>query len=477
MAHRVVITGLGPVTSAGIGKEDFCRQIWTQRCHLRPIPASFTRTYPLRSRWYVPLPEVSLASHGILLPHEDIMQAADRMAVLGVKLALEDAGFAPVNTKGSAGFAGGANQVLAGSPRRGDSGRLGEPSLPPMEIAFSKPELRPFAGVEEAGLVLGASLGSMQAALESHLCHCLPREALQAALPERRLAFSRMVVPKTMPNSPAAWASICFGLSGPCHTVNASCASGTYAIGEAFRRIKDGYALMALAGGVESFQDPDGFLMRGFDVLGVLTQSADGLPRPFGRNRSGFLFAEGGACLLVLEELEHAMRRGARVYAEVADFQANSDASNIVQIDSTGKQITRLLGQLSGGRRIDYLNAHGAGTVANDQVETRAIQAVFGGRERQPLVNSTKGILGHTLGASGAIEAAVTALSIAGGTVHGNLTEHPMEDLNLPLENVTRPIVNAISVSYGFGGHNGGLLLTRYEPSRQERERPASRPT
>ena len=137
-----------------------------------------------------------------------------------------------------------------------------------------------------------------------------------------------------------------------------------------------------------------------------------------------------------------------------------------------GKQITRLLGELSGGRKIDYLNAHGAGTVANDQVEARAIQAVFGGRERQPWVNSTKGILGHTLGASGAIEAAVTALSLSRGTVHGNLTEDPMEDLNLPLENVQCPIDNALSVSYGFGGHNGGLLLTRYEPSRLGRERP-----
>jgi 3-oxoacyl-[acyl-carrier-protein] synthase II len=385
----------------------------------------------------VPLPGVSLASHGILLPHENIMQAADRMAVLGAKLAMEDAGFAPVKTEGAAGF----------------------------------------AGVEEAGVVLGAGLGSMQAALESHLCHCLPREALQAALPERRLTFSRMAVPKTMPNSPAAWTSICFGLSGLCHTVNASCASGTYAIGEAFRRIKDGYEQMVLAGGVESFEDRDGFMMRGFDVLGVLTQSADGLARPFGRYRSGFLFAEGGACLLVLEELEHAIRRGAQVYAEVSDFRANSDASSIVQIDSTGKQITRLLGELSGGRRIDYLNAHGAGTVANDQVEAKAIQTVFGGRERQPLVNSTKGILGHTLGASGAIEAAVTALSVSGGTVHGNLTQDPMEDLNLPLENVKRPIDNALSVSYGFGGHNGGLLLTRYEPSRQEGGRPSSRRT
>ena len=437
MVHRVVITGIGPVTSAGIGKEDFCSRIWTQRCNHQPVPAHFTRTYALHSRWYVPLPEFSLASHGLVLPHENVMQTADRMTVLGTKLALEDAGFLPVITEGKLGF----------------------------------------AGVEEAGVVLGTALGSMQAALDSHLAHCLSGEVLRAALPERRLAFSRMVVSKTMPNSPAAWASICFGLSGPCHTLNASCASGTCAIGEAFRKIRDGYAQVMLAGGVESFQDQDGFMMRGFDVLGVLTQSADGLPRPFGRNRSGFLFAEGGACLLVLEELEHALRRGARVYAEINDFRANSDASNIVQIDSTGRQITRLLGDLSSAGKIDYLNAHGTGTLANDQVEAKAVETVFGRRDRQPWVNSTKGILGHTLGASGAIEAAVTALSVSGGTVHGNLTEEPMPELNLPLENVKCRIDTALSVSYGFGGHNGGLLLTRYDPSGQGREQEGSRLT
>jgi 3-oxoacyl-[acyl-carrier-protein] synthase II len=425
MAHRVVITGIGPVSSAGIGREAFFSQVWNGRCNLRPIPPHFTRSCALHSRWYVPLPELSLATHGLNLPHENIMQAADRMAVLGAKLAFEDAGFTSATTEGKI----------------------------------------QFAGVESAGIILGAAVGSMQAALESHLCHCVPREVLQAALPARRLTFSRMVVPKTMPNSPAAWVSICFGLSGSCHTVNASCASGTYAIGEAFRRIKDGYDQVVLAGGVESFQDPDGFMMRGFDVLGVLTQSADGLPRPFGRKRSGFLFAEGGACLLVLEELQHAIRRGAPVYAEIADFRASSDASSIVQIDSTGARIIRLLGELSGGRRINYLNTHGTGTLANDQVEAEAIRAVFGEPARQPWINSTKGILGHTLGASGAFEAAVTALSVSHGTVHANLTDDPMVDLNLPLESVKSRIDNALSVSYGFGGHNGGLLLARCDPS------------
>jgi 3-oxoacyl-[acyl-carrier-protein] synthase II len=280
-----------------------------------------------------------------------------------------------------------------------------------------------------------------------------------------------MVIPNPMPNSRAAWVSICFGLSGSCHTVNASCASGTYAIGEAFRRIKDGYDSLLLAGGVESFQDADGFMMRGFDVLGVMTQSADGLPRPFSRKRSGFLFAEGGACVLVLEELQHALRRGAKIFAEIADFRANSDASSIVQMDSTGTAIVRLLHELSDGRKIDYLNTHGTGTVANDQIEANAIRTVFGGPADNPWINSTKGILGHTLGASGAFEAAVTALSLDRGTVHGNLTDDPLAELNLPLENVAGRIENALSVSYGFGGHNGGLLFSRCEPTADPQQR------
>ena len=266
-----------------------------------------------------------------------------------------------------------------------------------------------------------------------------------------------------MPNSPAAWTTIGFGLTGSCQTLNASCASGTFALGEGFRRIKDGYDEVVLAGGVESVRERCGAIMRGFDVLGALTQSPDGRPRPFGRQRSGFLFAEGGACLLLLEELDHALARRARVYAEIADYRANSDACNIMQIDPEGIQVTRLLRDLAAGRRIDYLNAHGTGTAANDEVEARAIKAVFGGRESQPWINSTKGILGHTLGASGAIEAAVAALAIARGAIHGNLTEAPMDDLNLPLESFQAPVSGAISVSYGFGGHNGGLYLRKID--------------
>jgi len=422
MAYRVVITGIGPVTSAGTGKEVFFNNLWVQRPNVRPSPNRFSCSYLFRSQWYLPLPEVSLPERGIALAHERIMQAEDRMVILGAKLAFEDAGFTIVSRKGGMSI----KNLVGGSA------------------------------------IIGTGLGGMQTAFDSYLCHCLPREVLQAVFPEQGPSYSRMVVPKTMPNSPAAWLSICYGLPGPCSSVNASCASGTYAIGEAFRRIKDGYDQVVLTGGVESLQDRHGFNMRGFDVLGVLTQSADGWPRPFGRKRSGFLFAEGGACLLILEELGHALGRRAPIYAEIADYQSNSDAYSIVQLDPDGKQIIRLLRDLSRGLRIDYLNAHGTGTVANDEIEARAIQAVFGDRDAQPWINSTKGILGHTLGASGAIEAAVTALSVARGTVHGNLTDEPMDNLNLPLAAASVPIENALSVSYGFGGHNGGLLFRRY---------------
>ena len=422
MSRRVVITGIGPVTSLGIGREPFFTNLCSPCCPAQPVPASFQRAATLHSKWYVPLPEFALADHGVQLMHESLLQAQDRMALLATKLAFEDAGFSVVPSEG------------------------------PMQVE----------GLAEAGVILGAGLSGLQTALESHLCHALPPEVLCSLSDGRRPRFNRMAVPKTMTNAPTAWVSICFGLHGACHTLNASCASGTYAIGEAFRRIKDGYGRVVLAGGVEAMQDPTGFFMRGFDVLGVLTQAPDGRPRPFSRRRSGFLFAEGGACLLVLEDLEHAQQRGAAIYAEVADYRANSDASNIVQIDPEGRQMRRLLGELSSGRKIDYLNSHGTGTVANDDIEAHAIQKVFGDQSTQPWLNSTKGLLGHTLGASGAIEAAVTALAIARGVVHGNLTDEPIPDLNLPLEPIQARIENALSVSYGFGGHNAGLLFKRY---------------
>jgi 3-oxoacyl-[acyl-carrier-protein] synthase II len=217
-----------------------------------------------------------------------------------------------------------------------------------------------------------------------------------------------------------------------------------------------------LAGGVESLKDPDGVIMRGFDVLGTLTQASDGRPKPFTQNHDGFLFAEGGAGVLVLEELEHAKKRGAPIYAEVLRYHENCDAKSIVQIDKSGTYIHKLLEELCGEENVDYINSHGSGTVLNDTVESEVINRVFGAKDRQPLINATKGLIGHTIGASGAIEAITTLLSMKHSRIHGNYGEGVLGSLNVAINNPVISIKKAVSTSYGFGGHNAGLLFGAY---------------
>ena len=423
MAHRVVITGIGPVTSIGAGAATFWRSLWNREFSASPVPAEFERHYSFNSRWYVPLQKISLADYGMRFPFESAMQQEDRMAVAGAKLALEDAHFT---------------------------------------LEISERGIRA-ASLDHCSVLIGTGIGGLETAFESYCAHRFSQEQLRDDASPGRVKFSRMVIPATMPNSPAAWISICFGMHGQCATINASCASGTVAAGEAFRRIRDGYEDVVLCGGVECLRDSSGAIMRGFDLLGTLTRSGDGIPRPFSTKRSGFLFSEGGACMLVLESYAHAQSRNARIYAELLDYQSCSDAANIVQIEKGGQQIIRMFGAISDGHKIDYLNAHGTGTEANDEVEALAIQKVFGDAGHQPLTNSTKGIIGHTLGASGAIGAAVTALSIALDAVHGNLTDKPIDNLNLPLSSLKTTVRRALTVSYGFGGHNAALLLGKVD--------------
>lgn len=197
-------------------------------------------------------------------------------------------------------------------------------------------------------------------------------------------------------------------------------------------------------------------------MLSALTQAKDGRPRPFSQERSGFLFNEGAGCVLVLEELARARQRGAHIYAEVVGYESSSDAYSIVQMNPSGESISRLFQKITAGIKIDYLNAHGTATLANDEIEAKVIQKIFGGKSNQPYINSTKGILGHSIGASGALEAAVAALSIEESRIHGNLTSEPMDNLNLPLETMETPIDYVLSSSFGFGGHNALILFKRF---------------
>jgi 3-oxoacyl-[acyl-carrier-protein] synthase II len=417
MHKRVVITGIGILTSIGIGREAFMQNLFLQRIPLSRIPDSYERNYQFKSKYYVPLSLPALADYGIPSHHQCFLQDVQKLAVIAAKLALTDAGFSVSH-----------------------DGR-----------SFS------IAGISNCSVCIGVGFLGLQEGFSSYIAQSEGENELH------NIRFNRLIIPIMMPNSIAAWISILFQLRGSCYTLNASCASGTLAIGEAYKRIKDGYEPVALAGGVECLKDGCGSVMRGFDVLGALTKAEDGKPIPFSNRRSGFLFAEGGGCILVLEELEHAQRRGATVYSEIADFRSNSDAHNILQMENTGVQIRTILDELKGDRTIDYLNSHGTGTPANDAIEAQIIKEVFGGRKTQPYIDSTKGVLGHTIGASGAIEAAVVALSIKESKIHGNPVPDPIEDLNLASCNLSLPIKYAISTSYGFGGHNAGLLFQRYE--------------
>jgi 3-oxoacyl-[acyl-carrier-protein] synthase II len=412
--NRVVVTGIGVVTSHGIGKKELFTQLIRGKRAEEPIPAEFEKAYTFSSRFYVPFPEFDLKAHGISSPFIRIMQEEDRCAVLCAKLALDDAGFTLERRK----------------------------------------NLYSVKNLDNAGILLGTGFSGLKTAFHSHCAHLCGDKSGHH--------YSRIVIPQVMPNSVAAWVSIFFGIKGASSTLNASCASGTVAIGRAFRLIRDGHQTCMLSGGVECLKESTGALMRGFDMLGALTKSGDGNPRPFSKQRSGFLFSEGGGCIVVIEELEHALARGAGVYAEIVDYRENSDAYGIVQIDPDATQIISLLSALKAERNIDYINTHGTGTLANDETEARAIRKVFGNRGR-PVASATKAILGHTIGASGAIEAAVTALSIKEKRIHGSGTVDDPLDISLAQESADIDITYAISTSYGFGGHNTGLLFKGYE--------------
>lgn len=301
-----------------------------------------------------------------------------------------------------------------------------------------------------AGVILGVGMGSLNTGFSSYHAHVTG---------EGR--FNRLVIPMLMPNAPAAWIALKYGADRQCYSVNGACASGTMAIGEAYEAIAGGRLDTVLTGGVDCLQDSHGAIMRGFDSLGALTRAADGLPRPFSRQRSGFLFNMGAGCALVLEELKQARARDAQIYAELTGYACQTCAGSIVQMPDEVEALIPLFDMARAGR-IDYFNTHGTGTEQNDRLEAQLIRRLWG--DEQPFLNSTKGIIGHSIGASGALEAAVTALSVSRGEVHGNLTAEVMAGIDCPKDSRRLEIECALSASYGFGGHNALLMMRRYHP-------------
>jgi beta-ketoacyl-acyl-carrier-protein synthase II len=287
---------------------------------------------------------------------------------------------------------------------------------------------------------------------------------------EQATRLHPFTIPKIMHN--AATSQICmeFGAQGPSLTTATACSSSGHAIGEAFHLIKFGIADMMLTGGSEA---PLTFgMIRSWESVRVLAVG-NGDPskacRPFSLDREGLVMGEGAAMFL-LEELDHARRRGARIYGELAGFGLSSDASHITQpsIDGPARAVRMALAEAAvNPQEVDYINAHGTGTRLNDVTETQVIKEVFGSHARTLAISSTKSMHGHVMGATGAVELAATVQAIDGGVIPptANYTQPDPEcDLDyVPNQAREKPVRVAISNSFAFGGLNAVLLVRRYE--------------
>ncbi len=309
------------------------------------------------------------------------------------------------------------------------------------------------------GCSVGSGIGSLQAMEREY-------DRLKEKGPGR---VGPMLVPLMISNMAAGNVSIAYGLKGKSLNVVTACATGTHSIGEAYRTIQYGDADVMVAGGTESSITPIG--IAGFSALTALSFSED--PQrasiPFDKDRNGFVMGEGSA-VVVLEELEHAKRRGAKIYAELIGYGCSSDAYHITSPAEDGSgAATAMLNALKDGgvapEELTYINAHGTSTHHNDLFETRAIKLAFGKHAYDLKINSTKSMVGHLLGAAGAVEFVTCVKEIQEGYIHRTVglreTEEEL-DLNYCRDSYEEEVPYALTNSLGFGGHNASLLLKKY---------------
>ena len=287
-----------------------------------------------------------------------------------------------------------------------------------------------------------------------------------------RHGFSPYFVTDIITNEVPGMISIRTGATGPNFSHVSACATGAHSIGEAMRTIRHGYADGMIAGGCEATITILG--VGGFNAMRAMSTRNDAptkASRPFDKDRDGFVFGEG-AGVLVLEELEHAKKRGARIYAELTGYSANSDAHHVAAPAPEHKGAQACFRQTLKDARLDvsaigYNNAHGTSTELNDKNETIAVKAVFGDHARKIPMSSTKSMTGHTLGAAGGIEAGITALTIARGVLPPTInydTPDPDCDLDyVPNTAREKRVDHAMSNSFGFGGTNAAMILSRYK--------------
>lgn len=411
MSRRVVVTGLGAITPIGNNVEAFWNGLKEKKVGIGPITYFDTADY-----------KAKLAGEVKDFDPKQYMdpKAAKRMekfcqfAVCAAKEAIEDAG-------------------------------------------LNMEQEDPF----RVGVSVGSGIGSLQSVEREY------SKMLQKG-PNR---VNPLLVPLMISNMAAGNVSIQFGMRGKCINVVTACATGTHSIGEAFRTIQYGDADVMIAGGTEASITPIG--VAGFTALTALSTSEDPMRAsiPFDKDRNGFVMGEG-AGIVVLESLEHAQARGAKIYAELAGYGATGDAYHITSPaeDGSGAAKAMEMAIADAGLKpedIDYINAHGTSTHHNDLFETKAIKLALGDHAGNIKINSTKSMIGHLLGAAGGVEFITCVKSIEEGFVHataGLQEEDPECDLDYTKgEGVSMNVNCALSNSLGFGGHNATLLVKKFE--------------
>ncbi|WP_028972727.1 beta-ketoacyl-ACP synthase II [Spirochaeta cellobiosiphila] len=416
MKKRIVITGLGTVNSLGHNVEDTWKAIQEGQIGIGPITKFDASDYPAKIAAEV---KNFTESRGKYLDSKDARKMDDfsAFAVYAGKQAMEDAGL--------------------------EVGKNIDP--------------------ENIGVILGNGIGGLTS-LE------LAYEKLLSAGPSR---IPPMTIPKLIINEAPANTAIALGAQGPCYALVTACAAGTDAIGDAARLIEHGIIDVAVTGGTEASITKMG--IGGFCVLHALSTKYNDTPqeasRPFDKDRDGFVMGEG-AGILILEELEHAKKRGATIYAELAGSGMSCDADHLTAPHPEGRgAIAAMKMALSMAdmdpKDIDYINAHGTSTPVNDPTETLAIKKVFGDHAYKLKVSSTKSMTGHCVGAAGGIEAIFSILSIRDGvfppTMNINETDERC-DLDYVPNKAQKGSINAVmSNSLGFGGHNGIVIFKKYE--------------
>lgn len=410
MSRRVVVTGLGAVTPNGNNVDDFWASVKAGKIGFDHITKFDTTDY-----------KCHIAAELKDFNPQDFMdrKAAKRMepfsqyAVAAAKQAIDDSG---------------------------------------LDIEKEDPYM--------VGCAIGSGIGSLQA---------MERETqkLYEKGPNR---VNPLLVPLMICNMAAGNVSIQFGLKGKSINDVTACATGTNTIGEAYRSIQYGEADVMVAGGTEGSVCPIG--IAGFTALTALSTVDDPAKcsLPFDKNRSGFVMGEG-AGVVILEELEHAKARGAKIYAEVVGYGCSSDAYHITSPQEDGAGAARAMTNAMSDAGVTpadvkYINAHGTGTHHNDLFETRAIKLAFGDEAANLKINSTKSMIGHLLGAAGAVEFITCVKEIQDGFIHKTVGyETPDEeiDLNYCKDSYEEPVEYALSNSLGFGGHNASILLKAYK--------------